>query len=84
MSMDALRAAVIQEFERLNVEAMNTACSLRPSLQSSTDGIALTVVDHLAMARAFATCAAIVEVEFNKLTRPKDPMKERAKIREVY
>lgn len=85
MSADALRKVVIEQIDKLNVEAMNNACGVRPNFQTSADGLALTVVDQLAMARAFAICAGIVSEEFRKMTAPPEvEQKEKPKIREVY
>lgn len=79
MSAEALRKAVVEEIDKLNAEAMTDACGIRATQQSTTDGIALTVVDRLAMARAFAQCAVIVNQQFRKLTQPPD-----AKIKQPY
>lgn len=84
MSADALRAAVIDEIEKRNADAMNAAVGVRPNLNTSADGLALTVVDHLAMARAFALCAVIVNNEFRKLMSPTEAPAEKKKVREVY
>ncbi len=85
MSAEALRKAVIDEFEKHNASAMTAACGVRPNMTTTADGLALTVVDQLAMARAFATCAEIVNAEFRKLTMPQETVpKEKQKVREVY
>lgn len=85
MSAEALRKSVIDQIEKLNADAMTHACGVRPNLQTSADGIALTVVDQLAMARAFATCVQIINLEFRKLMTPQNaPQTEKSKVRDVY
>lgn len=83
MSAEDLRRNIVAEVEKLNRQALENACNVRPSMTTTADGVALTVVDQLAMARAYATVEAIINVEYRKLTAPQEPQNVR-KIREVY
>lgn len=84
MSLDAFRKNVADRLEKLNSEAMTHACGVRPHLETSADGLSLVVIDHLAMARAYATATAILNEEFARLTMPQQEEPAQRKIREVY
>lgn len=83
MSADDLRTNALKEIDRLNAEAMTAACSVRAGTHGGSDQLALVVVEHLSMARAYATCAEILNTEFRKLVTPVSAPGPK-KVREVY